>query len=93
MVYDKKYSTQNIVYIAIAIGCAVFFLNQLWEFYHDDTYIVLTYSRNLLEGNGLVWNPGERTEGYTTFLWVVLWNKNTFSKLTETFARQTFMGE
>ena len=72
MVYYKKYSTQNIVYIAIAIGCAVFFLNQLWEFYNDDAYIVLTYSRNLLEGNGLVWTDGQRVEGCTQFLWVVL---------------------
>lgn len=72
MVDCEKYSRQNIVFIAIAIICAVFFLNKLWGFYHDDAYIVLTYSRNLLEGNGLVWTDGQRVEGYTPFLWVVL---------------------
>jgi hypothetical protein len=32
----------------------------------------MRYSRNLAEGNGLVWNPGERVEGYTNPLWT-LW--------------------
>jgi len=38
----------------------------------DDGFISLQYAKNLLRGNGLVYNPGERVEGYTNFLWVVL---------------------
>jgi arabinofuranosyltransferase len=38
----------------------------------DDAYISFRYSRNLAEGFGLVWNPGERVEGYTNLLWVLL---------------------
>jgi len=38
----------------------------------DDTYIFLRYAENLANGNGLVFNPGERVEGYTSFLWVLL---------------------
>jgi hypothetical protein len=38
----------------------------------DDTYITLRYSRNWAEGNGPVFNPGERVEGYTNFLWMAL---------------------
>lgn len=38
----------------------------------DDAYISFRYARNLLEGHGLVFNPGERVEGYTNFLWTVL---------------------
>lgn len=38
----------------------------------DDGYISLRYARNFAEGRGLVFNPGERVEGYTSFLWVVL---------------------
>ena len=72
MIYDKKYVTQNIAFLTISIVCVVFFLNQFWEFYQDNTCIVRTYSRNLLEGNGLVWTNGERVEGCTQFLWVVL---------------------
>jgi arabinofuranosyltransferase len=38
----------------------------------DDTYISLRYARNLARGIGLVYNAGERVEGYTSFLWVTL---------------------
>ena len=43
----------------------------------DDAFISFRYARNLLEGHGLVYNPGEYVEGYSNFLWVlelaVLW--------------------
>lgn len=38
----------------------------------DDAFISLRYARNLAEGHGLVFNPGERVEGYTNFLWTLL---------------------
>ncbi len=38
----------------------------------DDTYITLRYARNLVRGDGLVFNRGERVEGYTNFLWLVV---------------------
>lgn len=38
----------------------------------DDAMISMSYARNLAEGHGLVWNPGERVEGYSNFLWT-LW--------------------
>ena len=38
----------------------------------DDAYISFRYARNLFRGNGLVFNPGERVEGYTNFLWTIL---------------------
>ena len=37
----------------------------------DDAFISFRYARNLLEGHGLVFNPGERVEGYTNFLWTL----------------------
>ena len=37
----------------------------------DDAFISYRYARNLLEGLGLVFNAGERVEGYTNFLWTV----------------------
>src|ERR1051326_6227945 len=37
----------------------------------DDAYISFRYARNLVDGHGLVFNPGERVEGYTNFLWVL----------------------
>lgn len=38
----------------------------------DDAFISFRYCRNFLAGNGLVFNIGERVEGYTNFLWVLL---------------------
>jgi hypothetical protein len=38
----------------------------------DDMMISMRYARNLAEGNGLVWTPGERVEGYSNFLWTMV---------------------
>ena len=38
----------------------------------DDAFIAFRYAANFAGGDGLVFNPGERVEGYTCFLWVVL---------------------
>jgi len=38
----------------------------------DDAYISYRYAQNLVEGHGLVYNPGEYVEGYTNFLWTLL---------------------
>src|SRR5262245_21829379 len=37
----------------------------------DDAMISLRYAWNLAHGAGLVWNPGERIEGVTSFLFTV----------------------
>ena len=38
----------------------------------DDAYISFEYSQNLAEGEGLVFNPGERVEGFSNLLWTLL---------------------
>jgi len=38
----------------------------------DDDYIIYRYARHLVQGHGLVFNVGERIEGYTAPLWVLL---------------------
>ncbi len=44
----------------------------VWRFWTcDDAYLVFRYAQNLVEGKGLVFNAGERVEGYTCFLWVL----------------------
>jgi arabinofuranosyltransferase len=44
-----------------------------YRFLTDDAFISFRYARNLSLGHGLVFNPGgERVEGYTNFLWVIL---------------------
>ncbi|MET0343236.1 MAG: hypothetical protein ABW252_19665 [Polyangiales bacterium] len=68
------------VLIATAVVYAVFALRN--SFVHegtrlftlfDDAMISMRYAKNLADGHGLVWNPGEApVEGYTNFLWT-LW--------------------
>lgn len=38
----------------------------------DDAFISYRYAWNLVQGNGLVFNPGERVEGYTNLLYTLL---------------------
>ncbi|MBN1667170.1 MAG: hypothetical protein JW862_08770 [Anaerolineales bacterium] len=38
----------------------------------DDAFISFRYAENLASGLGLVFNAGERVEGYTNFLWVII---------------------
>jgi hypothetical protein len=47
---------------------ALFYLNQTC----DDVFISLRYARNLAAGDGLVFNPGLRDEGYSNLAWVLL---------------------
>lgn len=46
-------------------------LSYLSWFMTDDAFIAFRYVRNFMEGYGLVFNPGERVEGYSSFLWVL----------------------
>jgi hypothetical protein len=38
----------------------------------DDAFIAFRYADNFASGHGLVYNLGERVEGYTSFMWVFL---------------------
>ncbi len=44
----------------------------VWPFFSDDAFISLRYSERLLAGEGLTWTDGERVEGYSNLLWVLL---------------------
>ncbi len=59
---------------AVAAALAAWRLGSLPNLFwaQDDAYISFRYARNLLRGEGLVYNAGERVEGYTNFLWTVL---------------------
>ncbi len=60
---------------AVVLGSLVV-VSLLWalklDFLSDDAFITFRYARNLASGQGLVYNPGERVEGYTNFLEVVI---------------------
>lgn len=58
--------------IALLILHGLLYLRGLaWDVV-DDAYISFRYARNLMEGHGLVFNIGEKVEGYTNFLWTTL---------------------
>ena len=38
----------------------------------DDSYIFFRYAQNFADGRGLVFNPGERVQGFTSALWTLL---------------------
>ena len=63
----------KIVLILLAILCLIFILHALYyEHVQDDAYISYRYVENFVEGHGLVFNYGERVEGYTNFLWIMI---------------------
>ena len=55
-----------------AMIAALTWLAWLNRFIQDDAFISFRYSHNLVRGLGLVWNPGDRVEGYTSFLWTLI---------------------
>lgn len=69
---------KRIIFLSFFVLLITFFFWQVSRYYFigDDAYISFRYSLNLINGDGLVYNPGagaaERVEGYTNFLWVIL---------------------
>ncbi len=60
--------------VVFAIGLAALALHALryYPFLADDALISLRYARNFVDGLGLVWNAGERVEGYSNLSWILL---------------------
>ena len=60
---------------AFPLLCGLLFTG-LWlcyrYFWLDDAFITFRYARNLADGMGPVFNPGEAVEGYTSFLWMLI---------------------
>lgn len=63
----------NMVYGFLGVICLVFvYLCFQTKFVQDDAFITFRYVENFVNGNGLVFNIGEKVEGYTNFLWLIL---------------------
>ncbi|MBI5216671.1 MAG: tetratricopeptide repeat protein [Ignavibacteriae bacterium] len=56
----------------IALLGLLYYHAKHFNFVQDDSFITFRYVKNFAEGHGLVFNIGERVEGYTTFLWTIL---------------------
>jgi len=59
--------------LVLAAG-AFLLLNCLYyrPYIGDDAFISFRYAAHLVAGDGLVYNVGERVEGYSNFLWVLI---------------------
>lgn len=58
--------------IVVLIATTLLLLAWHNQFIQDDALITFRYSLNLANGLGPIWNEGERVEGYTNFLWMLL---------------------
>lgn len=61
----------NLVPLVLALGVLTATLYWFRGFLQDDVFISLRYAYNLAHGNGLVFNVGERVEGFTNFAWTL----------------------
>ncbi|MGB2803330.1 MAG: hypothetical protein WBD64_00350 [Candidatus Zixiibacteriota bacterium] len=63
-------------YISIGLTFAIVLILLLHtnylRFVCDDAFISFRYAKNFVEGHGLVYNIGEKVEGYSNFLWTML---------------------
>ncbi len=55
-----------------AAGVLLVYQFSVFNVVQDDAFISFRYVKNFLAGQGLVFNVGERVEGYTNFLWIML---------------------
>ena len=58
--------------VRLGLILAAFVAHAVWlQCVAEDAYISFRFARNVAEGHGFVWNPGEPpVEGFTNFLWV-----------------------
>lgn len=61
-----------LVLLALGIALRVLIFGKYYHVLNDDAYIFLRYSRNLAEGHGLLYNPGEWVMGFTSTLYPIL---------------------
>ena len=59
------------VLLIIVLIAAAALMAWLAVYQVDDAYIVYRYARSLASGAGFAFNPGERVEGVTCFLWTL----------------------
>ncbi len=71
MTNPRRLNIKEGVLLFLILAAFVFHSISL-DFTQDDAYISYRYVENFVDGHGLVFNIGERVEGYTNFLWIML---------------------
>ena len=70
MADDSKTILKNLFIASLFCFALLSAINKAWV--SDDAFITFRYIQNFLDGKGLVYNEGERVEGYTNFLFLLL---------------------
>lgn len=66
-------ATRKLQFIILPLISLVLICHALhFNYISDDAFISFRYVKNFIQGNGLVYNIGEKVEGYTNFLWVII---------------------
>jgi len=88
MEQTNKTKQVTLLYRTLWVVAIIILLCHIGVYYRtmvDDAFITFRYSDNLARGFGPVYNPGERVEGITNFLWMALltppaaWGWNLFT--------------
>ncbi|MCI0476029.1 MAG: hypothetical protein L0Y55_07260 [Anaerolineales bacterium] len=72
MKLPRRSTASCLLLTAFFLTHALFYFNALGTDAVDDAYISFRYAQNAIRGAGLVFNPGERVEGFTNFLWTTM---------------------
>ncbi len=71
----REPETSSRGWAALTVVVSALVVAEAWQkfgSYQDDAYIFLRYADNFVRGAGLVYNLGERVEGFTSPLWQLL---------------------
>ena len=68
----RKLCLADLALVALAVLVAVGIASPFLAYTVDDSFITFRYGQHLSTGLGPVFNVGERVEGYTSFLWMLL---------------------
>jgi len=90
-------SMQKISIAAIVLLHTILYLHAVWEnsivanrgryfLLADDSMISMVYAKNLFDGNGLVWQAGDRVMGITNPLWTMIMSATFFLNLPRNLA-------
>ena len=71
---SKYLSANNLIFGLLIIIAAGFIIAETvaYDITWDDSLIFYRYADNFINGHGLVYNPGEFVEGFSSFLWTLL---------------------
>lgn len=69
----SRWLMSNLALVCLVGACTVLALARAYDLRWtcDDAFISFRYAENLTRGDGLVFNAGERVEGYTNLVWTI----------------------